>query len=244
MERSKNVISFAPISQYGNETQESQYEQARKVWDDRLLNVRGHVDLWRKIALLALVATIVSLLGNIILGYLLRMKPTAIPYVVEIGLNGETNYVGDVGIQYEGYVLSEKVIEYRIKEFVRNIRSRSKDAQVIREQWVRSLGMSSQAIQRYLLDLAEVEDVLNVQENPRRSVGFTDYIKTGENTYVIFWRETIFSDSGISGSEKRYRAAVEVAIILPENEEELERNPLSVYIGHFEMKEMKNEFEE
>lgn len=237
MERS-NLMERYNASIYKSDDQESAYQKAREIWDKRFLDVQGHVSIWRRVALLCASALCITTVGLIVLGYLLKTKPTSIPYVIEIGRNGEATYVGDVGMQYSEYILSEQVKEYQIKRFISNIRARGKDPQIILEQWEDSLRMSSDIVQRYLYSIVEEKNPTIVKDVPRVNVGFDLFRRLSENTYYIAWTETSFSDSGVTSFISQYQATVEVFISVPETRQEIEKNPLSVYIAGYDQQEL------
>jgi type IV secretory pathway TrbF-like protein len=68
-----------------------------------------------------------------------------------------------------------------------------------------------------------------------RSVDFRSFNKVSDHSWRVEWTEKTFGQEGYVEDTEQYVAIVELTHRRPTNKEEVERNPLGIYVTHFSM---------
>jgi len=176
------------------------YQRAGQVWDDRMGLSIAHARNWRRIALANL--ALAAFLGA---GWWVQADRAVVrPFVVEVSDWGQTQRITALDGRYAP---TEAQTGYALAQWIRDVRSKSIDPIVIRQNWLRAY------------------DLLT----PKASAFLNDWAQASERTFDLQWRETRFVNGRQAGAE-RWRALITVAHQPPRNEAELMRNPLGLKI--------------
>jgi len=171
-----------------------------------------------------------ALSGNIYLS----TRSTLIPYVIEVDEAGNAKAINPA--YQKNYEPKEEFLIYSLKEFVRNFRWISLDPVVQNSLYSKAMNLLTEPMQEKLKEISLEENLSNlIQEKYTRDVQINSAIKVAgtKNTYQIKWREILYSSSGDILLNKTLVGIFTISIEQPKTLQELDRNPLGVYIVDF-----------
>ena len=198
------------------------YQRAGQVWDDRMGLSIAHARNWRRIALANL--GLAAFLGA---GWWVQADRAVVrPFVVEVSDWGQTQRITALDGRYEP---TEAQTGYALAQWIRDVRSKSIDPIVIRQNWLRAYDLLSPKASAFLNDWAQANDPFADAGREAVNVEVLNGVRRSERTFDLQWRETRFVNGQQAGAE-RWRALITVARRPPRNEAELMRNPLGLKI--------------
>lgn len=206
------------------------YEKAVEAFENQLLNISKALHTWKILAFICLGIAFLALSGNIYLS----TRSTLVPYVIEVDEAGNAKAINPA---YEkNYEPKEEFLIYSLKEFVRNFRWISLDPVVQNSLYSKAMNLLTEPMQEKLKEISLEENLSNlIQEKYTRDVQINSAIKVAgtKNTYQIKWREILYSSSGDILLNKTLVGIFTISIEQPKTLQELDRNPLEVYIVDF-----------
>jgi len=212
--RSRRPLSSAPEA--------TPYQRAGQVWDDRMGLAVGHARNWRRLAVANLV-----LAGFLAAGWWVQADRAVVkPFVVEVSDWGETQRITAIGGRYEP---TEAQIGHALAGWVRDVRSKSTDPIVIRQNWLRAYDLMTPKAAGFLNAWAQDHDPFADVGREAVNVEILNVVRRSERTFDLQWRETRFV-SGQAAGAARWRALITTAIRPPRTEAELMKNPLGLKI--------------
>lgn len=212
--RPKRALSSAPES--------TPYQRAGQVWDDRLGLSVAHARNWRRMAFANLV-----LAGFLGVGWWGQAQQTTVkPFVVQVDSWGQTQRVQAIGGRYEP---TEAQAARVLADWVRDVRSKSIDPIVIRQNWLRAYDYLTPRAAGWLNGWAQDHDPFAEAGREAVTVEVLNVVRRTQRTYDLQWRETRFVN-GQRASQERWRALITTKIQPPRNEAELLKNPLGIRI--------------
>ena len=200
------------------------YEKAVEAFENQLLNISKALHTWKILAFICLGIAFLALSGNIYLS----TRSTLIPYVI--------NAKAINPAYQKNYEPKEEFLIYSLKEFVRNFRWISLDPVVQNSLYSKAMNLLTEPMQEKLKEISLEENLSNlIQEKYTRDVQINSAIKVAgtKNTYQIKWREILYSSSGDILLNKTLVGIFTISIEQPKTLQELDRNPLGVYIVDF-----------
>lgn len=212
--RPKRAMAAAPDS--------TPYQRAGQLWDDRMGLSLAHARNWRRMALANL--GLAAFLG---VGWWGQAERAVVkPFVVEVSDWGETQRITAIGGRYEP---TEAQIGHALATFIREVRSKSIDPIVIRQNWLRAYDLLSPRAAAFLNAWAQSHDPFAEVGREAVNVEILNVVKRSERTFDLQWRETRFVNGQQAGTE-RWRALITTGVQPPRTEAELMRNPLGLKI--------------
>ena len=199
------------------------YEKAVEAFENQLLNISKALHTWKILAFICLGIAFLALSGNIYLS----TRSTLIPYVIEVDEAGNAKAINPA--YQKNYEPKEEFLIYSLKEFVRNFRWISLDPVVQNSLYSKAMNLLTE-------EISLEENLSNlIQEKYTRDVQINSAIKVAgtKNTYQIKWREILYSSSGDILLNKTLVGIFTISIEQPKTLQELDRNPLGVYIVDF-----------
>ena len=206
------------------------YEKAVEAFENQLLNISKALHTWKILAFICLGIAFLALSGNIYLS----TRSTLIPYVIEVDEAGNAKAINPA--YQKDYEPKEEFLIYSLKEFVRNFRWISLDPVVQNSLYSKAMNLLTEPMQEKLKEISLEENLSNlIQEKYTRDVQINSVIKVAgtKNTYQIKWREILYSSSGDILLNKTLVGIFTISIEQPQTLQELDRNPLGVYIVDF-----------
>ena len=206
------------------------YEKAVEAFENQLLNISKALHTWKILAFICLGIAFLALSGNIYLS----TRSTLVPYVIEVDEAGNAKAINPA--YQKNYEPKEEFLIYSLKEFVRNFRWISLDPVVQNSLYSKAMNLLTEPMQEKLKEISLEENLSNlIQEKYTRDVQINSAIKVAgtKNTYQIKWREILYSSSGDILLNKTLVGIFTISIEQPKTLQELDRNPLGVYIVDF-----------
>ena len=206
------------------------YEKAVEAFENQLLNISKALHTWKILAFICLGIAFLALSGNIYLS----TRSTLVPYIIEVDEAGNAKAINPA--YQKNYEPKEEFLIYSLKEFVRNFRWISLDPVVQNSLYSKAMNLLTEPMQEKLKEISLEENLSNlIQEKYTRDVQINSAIKVAgtKNTYQIKWREILYSSSGDILLNKTLVGIFIISIEQPKTLQELDRNPLGVYIVDF-----------
>lgn len=212
--RPKRAMPSAPLA--------TPYQRAGQVWDDRLGLTLAHARNWRRMAFANL--AIAAVLGG---GWWAQASRADVrPFVVQVSDWGETQRITAVDGRYQP---TEAQVAHTLAAWVRDVRSKSIDPIVIRQNWLRAYDYMTPRGASWLNAWAQEHDPFAEAGREAVSVEILNVVRRSERTYDVQWRETRFVN-GQRAAQQRWRAVITTRLQPPRNEAELMKNPLGLKI--------------
>jgi len=204
----------------------SPYQRAAQVWDDRIGSSTAQARAWRWMAFIAISLAAATSTALIVQSGKVQIKTYVVP-INEVGRPGRVEALGD---HYQPTTASAA---YFVAEFVRNVRSRSVDPMVVRDNWLRAYALAAgdalpalDAYAKLTAPLVNVGDQSVVAE-------IASVLPRSPRTFEVNWRE-VRSDRNGGSSTSRWTGVFTTEVVPPKDEAELRANPLGLRIVNFQ----------
>lgn len=212
--RPRRALPSAPAS--------TPYQRAGQVWDERMGLSLAHARNWRRMAVANL--ALAAFLGA---GWWVQAERAVVkPFVVEVDAWGQTQRITAIDGRYEP---SGAQVGHTLAAWVRDVRSKSVDPIVIRQNWIRAYDFVTPRAAAFLNTWAQTHDPFAEVGREAVEVEILNVVPRTERTYDLQWRETRFVNGQAAGSE-RWRALITIDLQPPKTEAELMKNPLGIRI--------------
>lgn len=215
--RSTTAAAEAPLTPW---------QQAESRWERWRRDPERRAHWWKVTALLAWI-------GNSVLGMGLiavALQPKVTPYVIEVSEPGLVRKIGVV--EERAYNPSQELLKRVVQEFVEQTRNVPRDGLVLGRNWEKAKAVATVPAQHMLKSYA---DTANLKELVEKNIAVLATVETvlplSERTFQVDWQETV---TGREVIHTGYRGLFELVVKAPSTREELERNPLGIYIGWFQ----------
>lgn len=213
---------FKPKRRLSASPQATPYQRAGQVWDDRMGLSIAHARNWRRIAVANL--GLAAFLGA---GWWVQADRAVVkPFVVEVAEWGQTQKITALDGRYEP---TQAQTGYALAQWIRDVRSKSIDPIVIRQNLMRAYDLLTPRAAGFLNDWAQSRDPFAEAGREAINVEVLNVVRRSEKTFDLQWRETRFVNGHQAGSA-RWRALITVTLQPPKTEAELMRNPLGLKI--------------
>ena len=211
------------VQRYGRTPEpETPYQRAGQSWDDRIGSARVQARNWRLMAFGGLLLT--TGMSAALVWQSLQSK--VVPYVVAIDRLGEARAVSEAERDYQP---SDTQIAWHLGRFITNVRARSLDAVLMRENWLSAYDF---ATERGALFLGEYARSANpFAEIGRRTVAvqINSVVRASDSSFRINWTEQAYERGSLIGTS-RWTAVATIKIQTPRSADVLRKNPLGIYV--------------
>lgn len=210
----RRALTSAPAS--------TPYQRAGQIWDDRMGLSLAHARNWRRMALANLV-----LAGFLGAGWWVQAERAVVkPFVVEVSDWGETQKITALDGRYEP---TQAQIGYALAGWIRDVRSKSIDPIVLRQNWLRAYDLTTPRAASFLNVWAQAHDPFAEVGREAVNVEVLNVVRRSERSWDLQWRETRFLNGQQAGAQ-RWRALITTTIRPPRTEAELMKNPFGLKI--------------
>ncbi|MBB4632862.1 conjugal transfer protein TrbF [Sphingosinicella soli] len=211
------------VQRYGKTPEpETPYQRAGQLWDDRIGAARVQARSWRWMAFGGLFLT--AGLSAALVWQSLQSR--IVPYVVEVDRVGEARSVAPAAADFDP---TDPQIAWHLGRFISNVRSRSLDSVLMRENWLSAYDFAGERAVRFLGEYAR--DASPFAEVGRRtvSVQVTSIVRASDDSFRVNWTESEYERGSLAGTSQ-WTAMVTVRIQTPRSAEVLRKNPLGLYV--------------
>jgi len=201
---------------------ETPYQRAGQLWDERIGSARVQARNWRLMAFGGLFLTC-GLSAALVWQ---SMQSRVVPYVVEVDRLGEALAVAPAAT---GYRPTDPQIAWHLARFISNVRSRSLDPVLMRDNWLSAYDFASARGAIFLGEYARAANPFaNVGERTV-SVQVTSVVRASDNSFQVKWIENEYQRGSLSGTS-RWTAILTVELRPPRSADTLRKNPLGLYV--------------
>jgi type IV secretion system protein VirB5 len=212
--RPKRALSTTPES--------TPYQRAAQVWDERMGLTLAHARNWRRLAFANL--ALATFLGA---GWWTQASQSAVkPFVVEVASWGQTQKITPINDRYDP---TDAQVGYALAEWIRDVRSKSIDPIVIRQNWLKAYDLVTPKAASFLNAWAQTHDPFAQAGQEAVSVEVLNVVRRSERTFDLQWRETRYVNGQQAGQE-RWRALITTKQQAPKTEAELMKDPLGIRV--------------
>lgn len=198
------------------------YQRAGQVWDERTGLALAHARNWRRMALANL-----GLAALLAAGWWVQAERAVVkPFVVEVSDLGQPQRITAIDGRYEPNAAQ---IGYALAEWIRQVRSKSIDPIVIRQNWLRAYDLMTPRSSAFLNSWAQAHDPFAEVGREAVEVTVLNVVRRTPRTFDLQWRETRFVN-GQQAAVERWRALITIKLQPPRTEAELMKNPLGLRI--------------
>jgi len=201
---------------------ETPYSRAGQAWDERIGSARVQARNWRLMALGGLLIT-TGLAAALVWQ---SLQSRVVPYVVEVDRLGEARAVAPVAANYRP---TDPQIAWHLGRFVTNVRARSLDPVLMRENWLSAYDFATDRGALFLGEYARAADPFADVGRRTVSVQVTSVVRASDTSFQVKWTESEF-ERGRLASTSRWTAMLGVKLSPPRNAETLRKNPLGLYV--------------
>jgi type IV secretion system protein TrbF len=182
----------------------------------------AHARNWRRMAFANLL--VAAFLGA---GWWMQSQQAVVkPFVVEVSQWGQTQRITALDGRYEP---TQAQVGRALADWIRNIRGKSVDPVVIRQNWLAAYDLVTPRAASFLNGWAQTHDPFAEVGREAVSVEVLNVVRRSDRTYDLQWRETRFVN-GQQASQARWRALITFRLQPPRTEAELLKNPLGIRI--------------
>ena len=201
---------------------ETPYQRAGQLWDERIGSARAQANNWRLMALGGLLIT-TGLAGALVWQ---SLQSRVVPYVVEVDRLGEARAVAPADA---GYRPTDPQVAWHLGRFITNIRARSLDPVLMRENWLSAYDFATDRAALFLGEYARAADPFADVGRRTVSVQVTSVVRASDTSFQVKWTESEY-ERGSLASTSRWTAMLGVKLRPPRSAETLRKNPLGLYV--------------
>jgi len=211
------------VERYGRTPEpETPYSRAGQLWDERIGAARVQARNWRLMAFGGLF--LATGLSAALVWQSLQSR--VIPYIVEVDRLGEARSVAPAATDYRP---TDPQIAWHLGRFITNIRSRSLDPVLMREDWLSAYDFATERAALFLGEYARAADPFAEVGRKTVSVQVTSVVRASDDSFQVKWTESAY-ERGTLTDTSRWTAMLTVKIQPPRSADVLRKNPLGLYI--------------
>jgi type IV secretory pathway TrbF-like protein len=211
------------VQRYGRTPEpQTPYQRAGQLWDERIGSARVQAHSWRLMAFGGLVLT-TGLSGGLVWQ---SMQSRVVPYVVEVDSLGEARALSPAVADYRP---TDPQIAWHLGRFISNIRSKSLDPVLMRENWLSAYDFASDRGAIFLGEYARAATPFADIGDKTTSVQVTSVVRASDNSFQVKWTESAFERGTLAGTS-RWTAILAVKVRPPRSADTLRKNPLGLYV--------------
>jgi len=211
------------LQRYGQTPEpETPYQRAGQLWDERIGSARMQAKNWRLMAFGGLFLTI-GLSAALVWQ---SMQSRVVPYVVEVDRLGQAQAVAPATTDYRP---TDPQIAWHLGRFIANVRSRSLDPVLMRENWLSAYDLATERASLFLGEYARADNPFADVGRHTVSVQVTSVVRASDTSFQVKWTEQEY-ERGSLANTSRWTAMVTVKIQPPRSADVLRKNPLGLYV--------------
>lgn len=211
------------LQRYGQTPEpETPYSRAGQLWDERIGSARAQARNWRLMAFGGLFLT-TDLSAALVWQ---SMQSRVVPYVVAVDSLGQAQAVTPAAKDYKP---TDPQIMWHLGRFITNIRARSLDAVLMRENWLQAYDFATERASLFLGEYARAANPFAEVGRRTVSVQVTSVVRASDNSFQVKWIEQHY-ERGSLASISRWTAMLTVKIQPPRSADVLRKNPLGLYV--------------
>jgi len=211
------------VQRYGRTPEpETPYQRAGQLWDERIGTARAQARNWRLMAFGGLFLT-TGLSAGLVWQ---SMQSRVVPYVVEVDALGEARAVAPVAADYRP---TDPQIAWHLGRFISNIRSKSLDPVLMRENWLSAYDFVTPRGAIFLGEYARSANPFADVGDKTVSVQVTSVVRASDTSFQVKWTESAYERGSLAGTS-RWTAILTVQVKPPKNADTLRKNPLGLYV--------------
>jgi len=211
------------VQRYGRTDEpDTPYRRAGQLWDERIGSARAQASNWRLMAFGGLVLT-TGLSGALVWQ---SMQSRVVPYVVAVDSLGQAQAVSPAASEYQP---TDPQIAWFLGQFIADVRGRSLDAVLMRENWLQAYDFASKRGAIFLGEYARSAKPFAAVGDKTVSVQVTSVVRASATSFQVKWAERAYERGSLAGTS-RWTAIVTVVLKPPRNAETLRKNPLGLYV--------------
>lgn len=211
------------VQRYGRAPEpETPYQRAGQLWDERIGAARVQARNWQLIAFGGLLIS--AGLSSALVWQSLQSR--LVPYIVEVDRLGEARAVAPVSSDYQP---TDPQIAWHLGRFIANVRSKSLDPVLMRENWLAAYDFVSSRGATFLGEYARAAVPFADIGEKTVSVQVTSVVRASATSFQVKWTESAFERGSLAGTS-RWTAMLTVTIKPPKNADTLRKNPLGLYV--------------
>lgn len=211
------------VQRYGKTPEpESPYQRAGQLWDERIGAARVQARNWRRMAFGGLFLTF-GLSAALVWQ---SLQSRVVPYVVEVDRLGAARSVARAAADYSP---TDPQIAWHLRQFIGNVRSRSLDPVLMRENWLSAYDFAGESAARFLGEYARADNPFAEVGRRTVSVQVTSIVRASGDSFRVNWTENTY-ERGALTETSQWTAMVTVRIQTPRSTDVLRKNPLGLYV--------------
>lgn len=217
------MIFKRAVQRYGRTPEpETPFQRAGQLWDERIGSARVQARNWRLMAFggLGLAA---GLSGALIWQ---SMQSRVVPYVVEVDRLGQAQAIAPADRDYRP---TDPQIAWFLAHLVTDIRARSLDPVLMRENWLQAYDFVTTRGSVFLGDYARSANPFAGVGDRTVSVQVTSVVRASDTSFQVKWTETAYERGALAGTS-RWTAILAVTVRPPKTADTLRKNPLGLYV--------------
>jgi type IV secretion system protein VirB5 len=211
------------VQRYGRTPEpETPYQRAGQLWDERIGSARAQARNWRLMALGGLL-----LAGGLSAALIWQsMQSRVVPYVVAVDRLGQAQAVAPAAKDYRP---TDPQIAWFLSRFVTDIRGRSLDPVLMRQNWLSAYAFATQRAALFLGAYARASKPFADVGDKTVSVQVTSVVRASPASFQVEWTEKQYERGAPAGSS-HWTAILTVKITPPRDADTLRKNPLGLYV--------------
>ena len=165
--------------------------------------------------------------------------PKNIPVLVTMNDFGQASYIGEVTRKnYQNFVVPEIAIQYQVKDFVNLYYTLSSDKQIMKKSFAKVYHILTATTANKYSTLVREEKPFDDFGTKTREVFFqTEPLQLSKETYQVDFLVTERLLTGQITNKTVFRAVISIKTMQPSSED-LNDNPLGIYITAFDFKKI------
>jgi type IV secretion system protein TrbF len=201
------------------------FQKAAQRWDERIGSARIQARNWRLLAFGSLMLSFALAAAVVFVGGV----GNVVPYVVELGPNGEAKAAGPAG---QAYSPTDAQIAYHLARFVEKVRSLSIDPIVVRQNWLTAYDFVSDRAAVTLGDYARESDPFSRIGKETVAVQVVSVVRATDSSFQVRWIERSY-EGGAAKDTRRMTGLFSIVVKTPHTPELIAKNPLGIYVHAF-----------
>lgn len=211
------------VQRYGRTPEpETPYQRAGQLWDERIGSARVQARNWRLMAFGGLFLT--TGLATALVWQSIQSR--VVPYVVAVDQLGQPQAIAPAATNYTP---TDPQIAWFLARFVTDIRARSLDAVLMRENWLQAYDFASPRGAIFLGDYARSANPFADVGDKTVSVQVTSVVRASPTSFQVKWTENRY-ERGAPAGTSRWTAILTVIVKPPKDADTLRKNPLGLYV--------------
>ena len=212
-----------------SEPLDTPYKRARDVWDSRMGALLQNIRLWRLATFVCFGVVCVEGMGLIYLGQLPKLEP----YIVQLNGQGQSVYKGNMGTAWSSFTPTRAAMTYHLREFIERVREISFDTELMKQRLFQAYDFVTPEAATILNDHFRERNPFTIAKTDRYTVEITAMVPVSSQTWQCDWTESQWNKQGQLQEKVDWRGMFRLTLKKPRTIQDMEKNPLGMYIREF-----------